>query len=345
MRDELRLAFEKFYKSLAKEYNFSIAPSDFDSAIKELDNNFTSISMDDDGKLIVSFHNPSIKDFLIVLINSNPSIQEILIDNLIYYNQAFYAFKKPNEKDNYWIDKYKVNLDSDLEKKLALKSIELTNDMKVTSTKTTYTHNNKKVMKPNIPNISKQLWMLDERFILNLEVQNFIIATLVDINLKEAFITSGQDRPSLITLIDKYNIEAKEKIIYEFLDYLKEDNISNSEDIQCLCYCKDNIHGFNDYYKENEEYFIESIESYVDSVEEEIDIYYDGEDIINAIDEFNQLFGYDIQYANLHEKAYQMGHYEDGYDLWKETSMEQKIDKEIEDRYIDSIFETLTSDQ
>jgi len=342
--DELNQAYNKFYKNMAKEYNFSTTPSAFDSAIKELDNNFTKISMNDDRQSIISFHNPSIRDFLITLINLDDSIKEILIDNLIYFNQIFYAFKNPNEEKEQYFDKYKINISSDLDKKLALKSIELTNDIKTTSIKITYASDNKKVMRPNTPNISAQLWMLHNRFTSSNEMQNFIKETLENLNLKEAFIASGQDKPSLIALIDKYNIESKEKIIFELLDYLKENNIDYDEDIECLLYCKDTIIGFNEYYKENEDYLIDCIETYVDSVAQAIDQHYDGADIINILSEFNESFGCHIDYEHLHERADEMGHNRDDYDLWREQSIEQKFEREVEDRYIDSIFETLTSE-
>ncbi|MCK9454370.1 MAG: restriction endonuclease [Sulfurimonas sp.] len=343
--DELKSAFHKFYKTMAKEYNFSTTPSDFDSAIKELDNNFTKITMDDGKQSIVSFHNPSIRDFIISLINNSTSIKEMLIDNLLYFNQAFYAFRNPNETTEHIFDKHKINIDNDLEKKLALKSIELTNDIKTTSIKIIYASDNKKVMKPNTPNISAQLWMLHNRFVSSSEIQSFIIETLKNVNLKEIFITSGQDKPSLIALIDKYNIKSKEKVIFELLDYLKENNIDYDEDIECLLYCKDTILGFDEYFKDNEDYFIDCIESYADSVAQAIDKHYDGAEIINILNEFNESFGCNIDYEHLHERADEMGHNRDDYDLWRETSREQKFDRELEDRYIDSIFGTLISDK
>lgn len=341
--DELNQGYNKFYKNMAKEYNFSITPSDFDSAIKELDNNFTKISMDDDRQSKISFHNPSIRDFLVALINSNNPIKEILIDNLIYFNQIFYAFKNKNEKTENSFDKYKLNINDDLEKKLALKSIELTKNIKTTSIKITYASDNKKVMRLNTPNIPAQLWMLHNRFTSSNEIQTFIKKTLESLNLKEAFISSNQDRPSLIALIDKYNIESKETIIFELLDYLKDNNIDYDEDIECLLYCKDIIIGFDKYYKENEDYFIDCIEIYVDSIAQVIDQHYDGANIINMLTQFNETFNCSINHDYLHERTDEMVHNGDDYDLWREHSMEQKFEREAEDRYIYSIFETLTT--
>lgn len=344
--DELNQAYNKFYKNMAKEYNFSITPSDFDSAIKELDNNFTKISMDDDRQSIISFHNPSIRDFLITLINLNNPIKEILIDNLIYFNQIFYAFKNKNEKTEYISYNHKVNIDNDLEKKLALKSIELTNDIKTTSIKITYAADNKKVMKSNTPNISAQLWMLHNRFTSSSEIQTFIKKTLESLNLKEVFIASDQDRPSLITLIDKYNIESKETIIFELLDYLKENNIDYNEDIECLLYCKDTILGFDGYYEVNEEDFIDTIENYLDDVVQAIDQHYDGEDIFRILFRFNENFDCNISSNHLHEKVTEREYYQETqFDLWKEQSMEQKINRGTEDRFIDSMFGTLGHDK
>jgi len=341
--NELKISFDKFYKSMAKEYNFSITPSDFDSAIKELDNNFTKLTMDDDKQSIISFHNPSIRDFLISFINNNSSIKEMLIDNLLYFNQIFYAFKNPNEERQVIFDKNRINLNSHLEEKLALKSIDLISDIKTTSTKITYASDNKKIMKPNTPNISEQLWMLEKRFPSSSIIHDFIKKTLLEMNFIEVFIASDQDRPSLIALIDKYNIELKEKIIFELLDYLKDNNIYYDEDIECLLYCKDTIDGFDDYFETNEGNFIYSIENYVDDVAQAIDQHYDGAGIINILSEFNNVFSCGIDYDHLHERADEMGHNRDDYDLWKESSMEQKFDRETENRLIHSIFVTLCS--
>ena len=340
--NELEISFDKFYKNMSKEYSFSTSPLDFNRAIKELDNNFTKITMDDDRQSIISFHNPSIRDFLITLITSNTSIKEILIDSLIYFNQVFYAFKNSDEKVEHAFNKYKININNGLEKKLALKAIELTNDINTTSIKITYASDNKKVMKSYPPNITAQLWMLHNRFSSISEIQSFIVETLKNVNLKEIFISSGQDKPSLIALIDKYNIESKEKKIFELFDYLKENNIDYDEDMECLLYCKDTMVGFDEYFEDNEEKFIDSIENYVDNVAQAIDQHYDGADIISILTKFNEKFDCCINYDHLHEKADEMGHNrDDDYDLWRESSMEQKFDRESEDRFIDSMFETL----
>lgn len=341
--NELKISFEKFHKSMSKEYNLQIALSDFDDAIKELDNNFTKLNMDDDNQSIVSFHNPSIRDFLISLINNNSSIKEMLINNLFYFNQIFYAFKNSNEKDKYGVDKHKINIDNVLENKLALKAIELTNNIKTTSKKITHTSNNKEIMTAITPNITAQLWMLNNRFISIGEIHDYIKKILFNINFKEVFSTSDQDKPSLIALIDKYNIEQKETIIFQLLDYLKENNISYNEDIECLLYCKDTINGFDDYFKTNEEKFIYAIENYVDDIALAIDQHYDGEDVLSTLSTFSEIFDCSINYDYLHEKIAEREYYQDEqFDLWKESSIEQGFDRETEDRFIDSMFETLS---
>ncbi len=59
--------------------------------------------------------------------------------------------------------------------------------------------------------------------------------------------------------------------------------------------------------------------------------------------QFNETFNYSINYDYLHERTDEMVHNGDDYDLWREHSMEQKFEREAEDRYIYSIFETLTT--
>lgn len=344
--NELKKSFDKFYKSMAREYNFSISPLNFETAIKELDNNFIKISMDDDCQSIISFFNPSIRDFLTSLINLNDLIKEMLIENLIYFNQVFYAFKDQNEKIKYYLEKYKINLDDYLEKKLALKAIQLVDNIKTTSIKITYASDNKRIMKSHSPNLSSQLWMLHNRFNANKEIQSLIRNSLNEMNLKETFITSEQDRGSLIALIDKYDIASKESKIFDLLDYLKDNNIDYSEDVECLLYCKNTIAGFDSYFMQNKDSLIDSIENYIGNVTQTIDQHYDGSDIVSLVSDFNETFNCNLNYQKLSDRADDMGCYQEyDEDYAKEMWKEQKMDRELEDRFIDSIFGTLLDDK
>lgn len=60
---DLRQAFEPFFLDRGKRYGFSASPSSYEKALDELEGNFIRIERSD-SKLVVSFHNPSILDFL-----------------------------------------------------------------------------------------------------------------------------------------------------------------------------------------------------------------------------------------------------------------------------------------
>ncbi|WP_421716648.1 restriction endonuclease [Arcobacter arenosus] len=340
LKQELNVSFNSLYKYMANEYHFSIHPFDYNFAIKELDGNFIISNLDDAKQSIISFHNPSIRDFLINLINSNYEIKKFLIESLKYFNQVFYLFETKSETNKYG---KRIVLDKELENMLSLKAIALTNNIKNTSVKITYASDNQQIMKPNIIDIVQQMWMLHNKFLSNEDVENFIKNTIVNRDIKSLFLSSEQNRPSLIALLNIYNFENKEQIIFKLLDSLLENYINYDEDIECIIYSKKYITGFDEYFENKEELFVEQIENYADEVAYSIDKFYDGSDTINLIDEFTEVIDTDIDYAFLKEKSGEaISYHEYNSEEQMERWREERIDIESDDSYIDSIFSTLS---
>ncbi len=76
--EDLDEAFKSFHYEQAKEFNYETTPKDFKSALKEIDGNFISTEKSNE-RIIIRFHNPSIKDFLENYLSDN----EYELQNLV----------------------------------------------------------------------------------------------------------------------------------------------------------------------------------------------------------------------------------------------------------------------
>jgi len=82
----LEKAFRKFYEFRQKRFGFSTRPGDWNDALKELDGNF--IKTGKRGAVhVVSFHNPSVKDFMENFLESSDSDVIDLFKGAFFYEQ------------------------------------------------------------------------------------------------------------------------------------------------------------------------------------------------------------------------------------------------------------------
>lgn len=86
--EDLRHSFTSFYERRSKSHRFSIESNDFRHALKELESNFIHISKVENA-LVVKFHNPSIRDFLVNYVQENNQLAHELIASSIYFEQIF----------------------------------------------------------------------------------------------------------------------------------------------------------------------------------------------------------------------------------------------------------------
>lgn len=84
---ELQLAFDAFHFYYAKEYSYSAVPTDFTRALKELEGNFVITEKDNSNNIVVSFHNPSIRDFLREHLYTGQHELKVLIQTAIFFEQ------------------------------------------------------------------------------------------------------------------------------------------------------------------------------------------------------------------------------------------------------------------
>lgn len=99
--NDLNNAFRSFHENLCKKFNMQFTPMDFEKALKELDGNFIK-SFKSREKTLISFHNPSIRDFIENEFILNNDWIEALIRSSIFFEQVtwlcFFQEEKPKLK-------------------------------------------------------------------------------------------------------------------------------------------------------------------------------------------------------------------------------------------------------
>lgn len=106
--EDLKDVFDEFVMNYTSIRGSNIGSVDFNNAIKELDDTFVTINLTKAGRCI-SFHNPSITDFLISYIDRDKFIQSVLIKSSLYIKPLL---------DNFSIKKIrnKIHIDESLSK-------------------------------------------------------------------------------------------------------------------------------------------------------------------------------------------------------------------------------------
>jgi hypothetical protein len=84
--DDLESAFRDLYQRRREKLGFAAGSRDFEHALKQLDGNFIRISLSEDSR-IVSFHNPSVRDFLENYLADSPTDVVDLIESARFFDQ------------------------------------------------------------------------------------------------------------------------------------------------------------------------------------------------------------------------------------------------------------------
>lgn len=84
--EDLEEAFMQYHLNHSKKYSYSINPKNFKKALKELEGNFIKIQKNED-KMLVSFHSPSISDFVQKYLKDNKEEVIVLSDSLVFFEQ------------------------------------------------------------------------------------------------------------------------------------------------------------------------------------------------------------------------------------------------------------------
>jgi len=84
---DLEQAFHSFFSARSLKYRFDSSPSSFSKALNELEGNFIRIERSD-SRLVVTFHNPSIIDFLNDWISAHSEDVNELLSSAIFFEQV-----------------------------------------------------------------------------------------------------------------------------------------------------------------------------------------------------------------------------------------------------------------
>lgn len=108
--EDLDEAFKSFHYEHARKFNYETKPTDFKSALKEADGNFISTRKSDE-RIIIRFHNPSIKDFLENYLSDNEYELQNLIKTASFYEQMkiLWNFKSYKPETPKYREKIKKN--------------------------------------------------------------------------------------------------------------------------------------------------------------------------------------------------------------------------------------------
>src|SRR5687767_13923794 len=82
-----------FGGTFASKYGIAFSELDFKKSIRELEGSFITVSKRRFGSgLIVSFHNPSVEDFLLNYLNNNRDVVSDILEAAPFFNQFFKVF-------------------------------------------------------------------------------------------------------------------------------------------------------------------------------------------------------------------------------------------------------------
>jgi len=102
---DLEIAFNSFYQYRHAKLGFSTSSRDFEHALKQLDGNFIKTNALGDTR-IVTFHNPSVQDFLESYLAGSPNDVAALIDSACFFDQFVRLWQGRGEKRFSGVDKY-----------------------------------------------------------------------------------------------------------------------------------------------------------------------------------------------------------------------------------------------
>ncbi|WP_447599476.1 nSTAND3 domain-containing NTPase [Nitrospira sp. Nam80] len=85
--EDVQKAFTGLHSARASQYRFSISPMDYKRAMKELEGNFINLSKVGE-TILVRYHNPSIKDFIIAYLKENLDVCAALVKSCCFFTQV-----------------------------------------------------------------------------------------------------------------------------------------------------------------------------------------------------------------------------------------------------------------
>jgi hypothetical protein len=329
---DLEKAFLSIYESEAKTQNFEANRHAFKNSLKELEGNFIKIEYDGKNH-IVSFQNPSIKDFLIGLIQQDTKLIEILLNNIVFFDHFFNLFTYETIK---YFNKVKID-----ERLLGLFSNKVQENFSMP-----------KACIIKYSNVDYYQYCIRHIIDRLNSIYTFFATKKTDLliefikqkmhNIKDEIFTDyyGFYRITYMRLfveLELYNVSNNK----ELFEYFKE-NIHSEYDLKCLSLLNENILEFRTYFDSNKSAFVSSVESYLDDEVNNIGKDNDGSSSVDELENFNNTFEASVNLDTLNNKIDELNDYlESEADMQLEESRLERDDIDTEENYIDAMFETL----
>jgi len=331
--NDLELSFSSVYKNEARANNFEVNIDAFKESLRELEGSFITIEPDGKNKIIY-FQNPSIKDFLINLIQNNSTLIEALISNIVFFDHFFNLFVV--EGKNYQ-NKVKIKKEhmkffvESVKKSFNFESAQLIRY----SNEKGYAHNKISVVR-RIQIINSFFSSQEKNLLHDFIVEQFNELSS-DVLVK---VRNNYDRLEFVKLLKTIGFQDSSKLTGVF-QYFQE-SIDAPEDLECLQLLDESFPEFRDYFDVNHADFESAIEDFIAEEVSLISQQYDGSDTIRELENMGMVFSLYLDYSDLEEKISELNDYQETEaDMQLEEWKSEKVDIGSEDRYIDSIFESL----
>lgn len=291
MISDLKKAFENFNSYICEKYLGKRSRDDFDKALKELEGNFIKIN-NKNNTILVSFANPSVKDFIEGIVYNEKDIYMECLDSTIFFTQIrgliSIKSKDINAKD------FKLIISKVLEDKFTSEKINLAPDS-ITLGK-------------DYDILTNRLNYIVEFFQLNNIENRELIYRLYDILLKNLKFIDLEYFPQLLISLKKYNITNidKDSIGVKIGNIIFEE-VLQGVSLEAWGVIVNIIKVFERNIESNTINFIRNTyrELYKDIIEEEIEFIDASELLVESIDlieYINEYFGVDDDEAIDHLK-------------------------------------------
>jgi hypothetical protein len=96
---DLETAFNAYRRECANTMGIALKRNDFSRALKELDGNFIATNRSRE-KLIVRFHNPSVRDFLENYVTKNPEELQFLVRSIVCFDQIRWLWEHQDSRSS-----------------------------------------------------------------------------------------------------------------------------------------------------------------------------------------------------------------------------------------------------
>lgn len=341
--EDLQEAFFSYHSKLAKEYQFKTAPSDFLHALKELEGNFVVTEKFKD-RIIVRFHNPSIRDFLCNYLAFQEQVLRDIVQTAKYFDQYMILWEFREDRSELWkfrktLIKYTAEF---------VHALFSSNNLR-TCQKINCRESNNNDYKRDMTFEVRAMLMVSVAFELKTDLSMNLLMQVIDI-INQRMIDNRADRDDLIRLLKE--LKKREKVLCSlsptFLNNAKSffvTNIDSLDSIECFW-------GFKELFPEvidsaviegMKDTFIDVVRQYLRDIPDSPDLCREDADKIERLAEKFQVDMSD-RIQRLEEEAVELeeeqrrtepDNYE-GYRLRRESAVCSDLD-------IDSLFGTLKS--